>query len=75
MIFMLYYFKGGYLCEQVENLLQMLSIEHARIDIGDDTKLGARYSERVPVLCGNSSGRELGWSFDPLALRQFVQGP
>ncbi len=75
MTFTLYHFEGCHLCEQAEDLLQRLGIEHARIDIGDDTELDARYGERVPVLCETPSGRELGWPFDPTALRQFVQGP
>ncbi len=77
MTFTLYHFEGCHLYEQAEALLQGLGIEHARIDIdiGDDAELDARYGERVPVLHESPSGRELGWSLDPPALRQFVQGP
>ncbi len=75
MTFTLYHFEGCHLCEQAEALLQRLGIEHARIDIGDDAELDARYGERVPVLRESPSGRELGWPFDPPLLRRFVQGP
>lgn len=40
--------------------------------VDDDPALEDRYGTRVPVLRDESSGRELDWPFDVVALRGFL---
>ena len=53
-------------------LAQARAPEFSSVFIDDDAALQARYSERVPVLREDESGRELNWPFDADALREFL---
>ncbi|TAN05021.1 MAG: glutaredoxin family protein [Rhodanobacteraceae bacterium] len=61
------------LCDQaVAVLARMHAPDFESIWIDNDPALEARYGERVPVLRDADSARELGWPFDPAAVRAFL---
>ena len=69
---------GCHLCEEAEALLaqairQSSAVSYAYADIADDAVLLERYGVRIPVLLSVATGHELGWPFDALKLRQFLQ--
>lgn len=63
------------LCDEAVALLaRARAPEFGSVWIDGEAGLEARYGERVPVLCDEDSGRELGWPFDSDSLRAFLQG-
>ncbi|KQQ79900.1 NrdH-redoxin [Xanthomonas sp. Leaf131] len=61
-----------HLCDQaVEVLAQARAGEFRSVFIDNDTTLESAYGERVPVL-RDAGGRELGWPFDSLRLREWL---
>ncbi len=75
----LYGTSACHLCELAEDLLRDLQSQRAdlqfeKIDIADDDQLMEFYGVRIPVLKRLRDGAELGWSFDDLALREWLAG-
>ncbi|MGH8191449.1 MAG: glutaredoxin family protein [Rhodanobacteraceae bacterium] len=61
------------LCDQAVALLAAVHApEFESVWIDGDADLKARYGERVPVLRDAADGRELGWPFDAVRLREFL---
>lgn len=62
------------LCDEAVALLARARVpDFEGVWIDGDAELEARYGERVPVLRDEDSGRELGWPFDAVALRAFLE--
>jgi glutaredoxin len=72
----LYTTAGCHLCEEAEQLLAVLQQESPRelqrVDISSDPQLVDRYGIRIPVVFRTQDRRELGWPFDLLRLREFL---
>jgi hypothetical protein len=68
---------GCHLCEQAAELLGGSDIrQHVQIeihDIADSDRLIETYGERIPVLLRADTQEELGWPFDEILLRQFLE--
>lgn len=63
------------LCDEAVELLARAQVpDFESVWIDNDPELEARYGERVPVLRDAASGRELGWPFDTVRLREFITG-
>ncbi|HET7162495.1 MAG TPA: glutaredoxin family protein [Rhodanobacteraceae bacterium] len=61
------------LCDEAVALLARVHApEFGSVWIDGDAELESRYGERVPVLRDEDSGRELGWPFDTVRLREFL---
>lgn len=73
----LYSTLGCHLCEQAVALslplLESEGIALREVDIADDDALMEAYGIRIPVLREQSSGAELGWPFDAVQLRSWLQ--
>ena len=65
---------GCHLCEQAEALLRQAAplAEIVKVDIAEDDALIEAYGERIPVL--RYAGRELGWPFGLLDVRERLLG-
>lgn len=76
--YVLYGTLGCHLCEVAEAILvtEMDAEQHQvdAIDIAEDDELLERYGEKIPVLAHVRSGEELGWPFDAVMLRTFLDG-
>ncbi|MBL4821694.1 MAG: glutaredoxin family protein [Gammaproteobacteria bacterium] len=68
--------QGCHLCEEAEELLRQLSVEHSlqwqSVDISTDPELFERYGIRIPVLRRKDTNAELGWPFDIPTLMEFL---
>ncbi|WP_115049404.1 glutaredoxin family protein [Xanthomonas arboricola] len=72
MALILYQRDDCHLCDQaVEVLAQARAGEFRSVFIDGDAVLESAYGERVPVL-RDTHGRELGWPFDSLHLREWL---
>lgn len=74
--FTLYGTSACHLCELAhamlhEQLPQLPDCAVREVDIADSDELFERYGVRIPVL-RHPDGDELGWPFEPQALRQFL---
>ena len=63
---------GCHLCEEAEALLEQAVVGDIAFAVADGAESLERYAVRIPVLYHPSSRRELGWPFDALQLRTFV---
>lgn len=65
---------GCHLCDQARELVHMAAprVELVSVDIAEDDVLIEEYGQRIPVL--RLGGRELGWPFSLLDVREFVAG-
>ena len=68
----LYTRSGCHLCEQVEKMLQMLSVNWTPVDIETNPELEKNYGLSIPVLFLPGSGQELAFPFDVDALALFL---
>ena len=68
---------GCHLCEQAALLLNSPDISQGVQlevhDIADSDSLVEKYGERIPVLLRVDTKDELGWPFDMLLLKQFLE--
>lgn len=75
--FSLYHTLGCHLCELAEEVLlpavEALQLQVELVDIADDDGLVEQYGTRIPVLRHNMTGFELGWPFDEMALKTFLE--
>ncbi len=63
------------LCDEAVALLARARVpDFESVWIDGDAELEARFGERGPVLRDEASGRELGWPFDAVRLREFMAG-
>lgn len=73
----LYSTLGCHLCEQAKSLSEPLmaefDMELVEVDIADDAALIEAYGVRIPVLRHPHAAVELGWPFDSLKLRQWLE--
>jgi hypothetical protein len=61
------------LCDQAWEVLAAAGVpDFDPLWIDDDLGLQAQYGERVPVLRAESTGRELDWPFDVVAVRRLL---
>ncbi len=70
--------EGCHLCEDAEAVLMPfvaagLLVE--LVDIAESEAMVEAYGLRIPVLRRLEDGEELGWPFDGVALRAFLQMP
>lgn len=72
----LYSTLGCHLCElakeQIEPLLDSLSLTIVEIDIANDDDLLERYGVRIPVIKTRDSINDLGWPFDTHQVHAFL---
>lgn len=65
---------GCHLCEEAAQRLVAVEAPAWRtVDVAGDEALLARYGTRIPVVRNEASGRELGWPFDALELRAWLE--
>ncbi|GAB3031008.1 glutaredoxin family protein [Oleiagrimonas citrea] len=71
----LYQRDDCHLCDQaLEVMAAARAPDFVSLWVDDDAALEARYGTRVPVLRHASSGRELDWPFDAVAVENLVAG-
>ena len=74
--YILYSTSACHLCEQAEEIIQLvsqdLSINWIKTDIVDDALLLAQYGLSIPVLKCLANSEELRWPFNEDALRTFI---
>lgn len=65
---------GCHLCDEARKLVETAApqVELVAVDIAEDDDLIEAYGERIPVL--RVAGKELGWPFGLLDVREFVAG-
>jgi hypothetical protein len=72
----LYHTEGCHLCEQAEALLlpfaQARGWRLERVDIATEDALIARYGVRIPVVCDETRGVEIGWPFGATELARVL---
>lgn len=75
---MLFGTSACHLCEQADTLVNEciqgdadLLVE--AVDIAEHTQWQAAYALRIPVLYDPETGRELGWPFDVVQVKAFLQ--
>lgn len=77
--FQLLHTSGCHLCEEAEAMLlpmaASLGIAVSRVDIADEDALVEAYGVRIPVVRNATSGREIGWPFEPEQLYSFLVYP
>lgn len=73
----LYGTLGCHLCEQAFSLVspRLMGVDFrlVEVDISDSEQLMTDYGIRIPVLCCQESGAELGWPFGDEQLLQFLE--
>lgn len=79
MQFILYTTLGCHLCDQakavIAQVLASTSYTIEEIDIAASEQLTAQYGIRIPVVAMAARDRaELGWPFDELQFRQWLDG-
>lgn len=65
-----------HLCEQAEELVrelpkQLYLVE--KVDISEDDQLMERYALRIPVVRVQNTTNDLGWPFDSVSLREYLE--
>lgn len=73
----LYSTPGCHLCELAKDIVWPLLSDYPlrmqEIDIVDSDELLERYGVRIPVLALPDTGDELGWPFDSVQAKEFLQ--
>lgn len=76
----LYFYStpGCHLCDLAKDILWPLLDDYPyaiqEVDIAATDELLERYGVRIPVAVMAETGDELGWPFDSLQARNFLQG-
>ena len=66
--------SGCHLCEEAELIMTAFNaIEIELIDIAEQEQWQEKYAVRIPVLYHVDSRCELGWPFDQLQVKTFVE--
>jgi hypothetical protein len=73
---LLYTTSGCHLCELAQAMLSQLAqlneLVWRPVEISDDEALVNQYGIRIPVVCVEGAGQDLGWPFDEAQLLAYL---